>query len=90
MAECGVDGCYRRDIEGDRLCHAHYSLRRLGGLDGVGAVEAARRREQYAQRLAGCPLEQWLGRRRQTFRSQGVNGGKAYSSCRCDCHDQAA
>lgn len=56
----------------------------------ANVAEVERRRKQYAERLAGCPLELWLKRRRQIFKPNGINSGKTFSSCGCDCHDQAA
>lgn len=90
MTECGIIGCHRRATASGALCSAHYVARNHGGLCGVGPEEATCRREQYTERLAGCPLEQWLARRRQTFKTSATTGGMTYSSCGCDCHDQAA
>ena len=64
------------------------------GLEGVTAAEVARRRALAEQRLAGCPLERWLARRRPvtgeqrgtpgTFKTSGQS--KRYTSCECECH----
>lgn len=53
-------------------------------LRGVTAEEVQRRRKLFAERLAGCPLEQWLERRRPV--NIGASTGNSRSFCSCRCH----